>query len=253
MNPEDFEDETTDFGFERVATQDKTRKVNAVFESVSPHYDFMNDLMSAGLHRLWKRFAVSLCGVLQDKKVLDLACGTGDLASLMAPRIGEHGLLVAADINDAMLRRGRSRLEDEGWIKPLRYARLNAEALPFESQSFDCITMAFGLRNVTSKETALAEMYRVLAPGGRIVVLEFSRLRLAWLEHAYDWYSFQVLPQLGKWVASDADSYRYLAESIRTHPDQDRLKNMMADAGFCDVEYFNLSAGVVAVHRGFRW
>lgn len=240
----------THFGFERVATGDKQRRVRAVFDSVADRYDVMNDLMSMGLHRLWKRFAVTICGVRDGDSVLDLAGGTGDLASLMSSRIGDSGQIVLADINAAMLRQGRGRLEDEGVVHGVRFTQLNAETLPFADSSFDCVTIAFGLRNVTRKERALAEMYRVLRPGGRALVLEFSRLKMAAAQPLYDLYSFKVLPWLGRHVAGDPDSYRYLAESIRMHPGQEALADMMAEAGFEDCEWFNLTLGVVAVHRG---
>jgi len=242
----------THFGFERVATGDKQRRVGAVFDSVADRYDVMNDLMSMGLHRLWKRFTVTICGVRDGDSVLDLAGGTGDLATLMQPRVGGSGQIVLADINAAMLRRGRGRLEDAGVVGGVRFAQVNAEALPFADGSFDCVTIAFGLRNVTRKERALAEMYRVLRPGGQALVLEFSRLKLAAAQPLYDLYSFKVLPWLGRRVAGDPDSYRYLAESIRMHPGQEALADMMAEAGFEDCEWFNLTMGVVAVHRGRR-
>jgi demethylmenaquinone methyltransferase/2-methoxy-6-polyprenyl-1,4-benzoquinol methylase len=240
---------TTDFGFKRVAEEEKADKVAAVFDSVAARYDLMNDLMSGGLHRLWKRFLVTASGVQAGERVLDVAGGSGDLARLFAPRVGMAGLVALTDINEAMLRRGRDRLIDEGIVAPS--VRCDAERLPFASSSFDCVCVGFGLRNMTHKETALAEMRRVLRPGGRVLVLEFSHPR-KFLAPLYDAYSFQLLPRLGKLVANDAESYRYLAESIRVHPDQAQLKEIMEQAGFERVEYFNLTAGVVALHRGYR-
>jgi demethylmenaquinone methyltransferase/2-methoxy-6-polyprenyl-1,4-benzoquinol methylase len=237
----------THFGYEEVAPDEKTRRVRGVFESVAGKYDLMNDLMSAGLHRLWKRFAVRTSGVGAGGRVLDLAGGTADLSSLFADRVGPTGSVVFTDINAAMLREGRDRLLNEGRMLPT--VQCDAEALPFASASFDCVCIGFGLRNVTDKEQALTEMRRVLRPGGVALILEFSQV---WkpLRPAYDWYSFNVLPHLGKLVAGDADSYRYLAESIRVHPDQPTLKAMMEQAGFDRVDWFNLTAGVVALHRG---
>ena len=241
---------TTDFGFRKVAEDEKARKVAEVFDSVAGRYDLMNDLMSAGLHRLWKRFAVEQGMVRPGERVLDVAGGTGDLTRLFARRVGSSGTVVTTDINAQMLRRGRDRLIDEGLMIPA--AQCDAEKLPFADASFDCVCVAFGLRNMTHKDAALAEMTRVLRPGGRLLVLEFSRV---WqpLAPLYDTYSFQVLPRLGKLVTHDADSYRYLAESIRMHPDQETLKRMMERAGLERVEYFNLAAGVVALHRGIRF
>lgn len=237
----------THFGFEEVPAGDKVRRVRGVFDSVAANYDLMNDLMSAGLHRLWKRYTLQISGIREGARVLDLAGGTGDLARLFARRAGPSGLVVLTDINGAMLAQGRDKLLDEGIALPI--AQCNAEALPFASRTFDAVTIGFGLRNVTRKEVALAEMRRVLKPGGVVLILEFSRV-WAPLAPAYDWYSFNVLPRLGKLVARDEGSYRYLAESIRVHPDQAALKQMMQQAGFDDVEYHNLTAGVVAVHMG---
>ena len=239
--------ESTQFGFEEVSPDEKTRRVRGVFDSVASRYDLMNDLMSGGLHRLWKRFAIERSGVRAGARVLDLAGGTGDLARLFAARAGASGVVVHTDINGAMLAAGRDRLLDAGIVLPT--VQCNAEALPFAARAFDCVSIAFGLRNVTRKEQALAEMRRVLRPGGTALVLEFSRIA-APLAPAYDWYSFNVLPRLGKLVADDAASYRYLAESIRVHPDQEALKAMMVDAGFDAVDYHNLTAGVVALHVG---
>jgi len=243
---------TTHFGYQAVAEAEKAERVRGVFDSVVTRYDLMNDLMSLGIHRLWKRFAVQLTGVRAGQRVLDLASGTGDLAARLAGLVGPEGTVVMSDINAAMLSRGRDRMLDDGRAGNVRYAQLDAEALPFPDGSFDCVTIGFGLRNVTHKERALAEMHRVLRPGGRALVLEFSHPTTAPLKAAYDLYSFQVLPRLGRLVASDEASYRYLAESIRMHPDQQTLKAMMEAAGFerCDVH--NLTGGVVAVHRGFR-
>ena len=246
------EDKTTHFGYETVGESEKAERVRGVFDSVATRYDLMNDLMSFGVHRLWKRFAVQLTGARAGQRVLDLASGTGDLAARLAGLVGPRGLVVMTDINAAMLARGRDRMLDEGRAGNVRYAQLDAEALPFPDGCFDCVTIGFGLRNVTHKERALAEMHRVLRPGGRALVLEFSHPTAAPLRAAYDLYSFQVLPRLGRLVADDEASYRYLAESIRVHPDQQTLKGMMEAAGFerCDVH--NLTGGVVAVHRGFK-
>lgn len=241
---------TTDFGFQKVPDDEKSRRVAGVFDSVATRYDVMNDLMSGGLHRLWKRFAVESSGVRRGERVLDVASGTGDLARVFADRVGELGEVVMTDINSAMLRSGRDRLLDAGKLLPV--VQCDAERLPFGSERFDCVSIAFGLRNVTHKNVALAEMRRVLKPGGRLLVLEFSRV-WAPLKPAYDAYSFGVLPRLGKLVANDPDAYRYLAESIRMHPDQAALKTMMEQAGLERVEYFNLAAGVVALHRGYRF
>jgi len=241
-------DETkTHFGFEEVRESEKAKRVRGVFDSVASRYDVMNDLMSAGLHRWWKRYAVELAGVREGGRVLDLAGGTGDLARLFARRTGPSGLVVLTDINGAMLAEGRNKLLDAGCVLPV--VQCNAEALPFASRTFDAVSIAFGLRNVTRKELALGEMRRVLRPGGVALVLEFSRV-WAPLGPAYDWYSFNVLPKIGRLVANDEASYRYLAESIRVHPDQETLKRMMEQAGFDRVDYHNLTAGVVAVHVG---
>jgi demethylmenaquinone methyltransferase/2-methoxy-6-polyprenyl-1,4-benzoquinol methylase len=246
------DDGYTHFGFEQVPEADKQRRVGAVFDSVAGRYDLMNDLMSLGLHRLWKRFAVLLTSLREGHCALDLAGGTGDIARLLHERVGETGSVTLADINGAMLERGRARLLDEGHVQGMRYVQANAQALPFPDRSFDCVTIGFGLRNVTRKERALAEMYRVLRPGGQALVLEFSRVRVDALRPLYDLYSFKVLPWLGQRVAGDADSYRYLAESIRVHPPQEELAQLMLDAGFDECEWFNLALGAVAVHRGRR-
>jgi len=240
--------EQTHFGFEQVTPEEKTRRVRGVFDSVAGRYDLMNDLMSWGMHRAWKRFTIAASGVRAGARVLDVAGGTADLARLFAARVGPTGSVVLTDINGAMLAAGRDRMLNEGRLMPA--VQCDAEALPFPAASFDCVSIAFGLRNVTRKEVALAEMRRVLRPGGVALILEFSRV-WAPLKPAYDWYSFNVLPRLGQAVAHDADSYRYLAESIRVHPDQQELGTMMESAGFERVEWFNLSAGVVALHRGY--
>jgi len=239
--------EHTHFGYEDVTPEEKTRRVRGVFDSVAGKYDVMNDVMSGGLHRLWKRFVVDVAAVHSGQRVLDLAGGTGDLARLFAARVGPTGVVVHTDINGAMLAEGRDKLLDRGLALPT--AQCNAEALPFSDRTFDFVSIAFGLRNVTRKELALAEMRRVVRPGGAALVLEFSRVA-APLAPAYDWYSFNVLPRLGKWIANDDASYRYLAESIRVHPDQEGLKRMMEQAGFDRVEYHNLAAGIVALHIG---
>ena len=239
----------TDFGYERVAEDDKAKRVGKVFDSVADRYDVMNDLMSLGLHRLWKSFAVGVVRPRAGERILDIAAGSGDLARAMAKRVGPEGQVWVTDINRSMLERGRDRLLDAGVMAPA--VQCDGEKLPFADASFDAVTVGFGLRNMTHKDRALAEMRRVLRPGGRLVVLEFSRV---WkpLEPAYDLYSFKVLPWLGQRVAGDAEAYRYLAESIRMHPDQQTLAAMMGSAGLERVEVFNLAAGVVAVHRGYR-
>lgn len=241
---------STHFGFQNVAENEKQGKVREVFSSVAARYDVMNDLMSLGLHRLWKAFAIRLSGVHKGARVLDVAGGTADLSLAFAREVGERGEVWLTDINHAMLSRGRDRVLDHGHTLPV--AQCNAEKLPFPSNYFDCVTVAFGLRNMTHKDVALAEMTRVLRPGGRLLVLEFSRV---WkpLAPAYDLYSFKLLPWMGRQVANDADSYRYLAESIRMHPDQTTLQQMMEQAGLRKVDYFNLSAGVVALHRGYKF
>lgn len=239
----------THFGFETVAEEDKAKRVAGVFTSVASKYDIMNDLMSAGLHRVWKRFAVSVSGVRQGSRVLDVAGGSADLSRLFLDKVGETGQVVLTDINNAMLRVGRDRLLDEGIATPT--AQCDAEHLPFPDNYFDCVSIAFGLRNVTHKDAALREMARVLKPGGRVIVLEFSKVAKP-LEKAYDLYSFKILPKMGELIANDADSYRYLAESIRMHPGQEELKSMMEQAGLSRVEYFNMTGGVVAVHRGYK-
>ena len=239
----------THFGYSTVAEEAKAGRVRGVFDSVARRYDVMNDLMSMGLHRAWKAYTVAVARVRPGDVVLDVAGGTGDLARAFAGRVGPRGLVVLSDINEAMLQQGRDRLLDDGVIVPALLC--DGEKLPFADASFDLVSVAFGLRNLTHKEQALAEMARVLKPGGRLLVLEFSKVA-APLAKAYDWYSFNVLPRIGRWVAGDADSYRYLAESIRVHPDQETLKAMMKSAGFGHVDVHNMSAGVVALHVGIK-
>ncbi|MFA7387980.1 MAG: bifunctional demethylmenaquinone methyltransferase/2-methoxy-6-polyprenyl-1,4-benzoquinol methylase UbiE [Thiohalobacteraceae bacterium] len=246
-------DKTTHFGFQQVDWDDKARRVGAVFDSVANKYDVMNDVMSFGIHRLWKRYAIELSGVRKGQRVLDLAGGTGDLAARLSRLAGPTGEVVLADINASMLAEGRARLLDKGIAGNLRFVQANAERLPFPDNHFDCITIAFGLRNVTDKDAALRSMYRVLKPGGRLLVLEFSKPMLPGLGPLYDAYSFKLLPFMGKLIANDAESYRYLAESIRMHPDQDSLRAMMESAGFEDCSYHNLSGGIVALHRGYKY
>ncbi|MFM8391066.1 MAG: bifunctional demethylmenaquinone methyltransferase/2-methoxy-6-polyprenyl-1,4-benzoquinol methylase UbiE [Methylophilaceae bacterium] len=243
------EDKQTHFGFQTVKEQEKAKKVGEVFHSVAQQYDVMNDLMSLGMHRLWKRFAVQVSGVKTGDRVLDIAGGSGDLTRLFSKAVGTQGEVVLTDINASMLEVGRNRLLDEGIVVPA--LQCDAERLPFADASFDCVIVAFGLRNMTHKDLALAEMQRVLKVGGRLLVLEFSQV---WkpLQPVYDAYSFKLIPLIGKLVAKDADSYQYLAESIRMHPDQETLKQMMQSAGFAKVEYYNLAAGVVALHKGWK-
>ena len=240
----------TDFGYQRVSEDEKSGRVREVFDKVADRYDLMNDLMSLGLHRAWKAFAVAVARPRPGERVLDVAAGSGDLAQAIGKRVAPHGEVWVTDINHGMLARGRDRMLDRGRLAPA--VQCDAEKLPFAARYFDCVTVAFGLRNMTHKEKALAEMARVLKPGGRLIVLEFSKVA-APLAKAYDWYSFEVLPRLGARVAGDADAYRYLAESIRMHPDQATLAAMMERAGLSGVEVFNLAAGVVAVHRGVRF
>jgi demethylmenaquinone methyltransferase/2-methoxy-6-polyprenyl-1,4-benzoquinol methylase len=241
----------TDFGFEQVPWSEKARRVRGVFDSVAGNYDLMNDLMSAGTHRLWKRFTLSCTNLRPGQRALDVAGGTGDLSLGMLQQVGEQGLVVLTDINHEMLRRGRDRLINAGHVANSRVVQANAECLPFRPGYFDCVTIGFGLRNVTDKAAALRSMRSMLRPGGQLIVLEFSQLAVPALRPLYDAYSFRVLPALGKLVAGDADSYRYLAESIRKHPDQETLLGMMRDAGLENCSYQNLSGGVVAVHRGY--
>ncbi len=243
---------TTHFGFRDVPVAEKRRLVGQVFTSVARRYDLMNDLMSFGIHRLWKRHFVATSGIRKGDRVLDLAGGTGDIAALLKPVVGKEGEIVVGDINAAMLDVGRDRLTDRGIVAGIEWAQVDAEHLPFADASFDAVTMAFGLRNVTDKDQALADICRVLKPGGRALVLEFSKVRNPLFNRLYDFHSFQVLPRLGRLFAHDADSYQYLAESIRKHPDQQTLKGMMERAGFGHVEVRNLSDGIVAIHRGYK-
>lgn len=243
----------TDFGYQQVDLDDKQNLVNQVFSSVASKYDLMNDLMSFGIHRIWKKIAISHCGLAPGHKVLDLAGGTGDLSKEMAHQIGTNGLLLLADINASMLEAGKEKLTNLGILKPLHVLQLNAEQLSIADDSFDCITIGFGLRNVTDKKRALQEMYRVLQPGGRVVILEFSKPVSNHLAKAYDLYSFKVLPTLGKLVAKDQDSYQYLAESIRMHPNQQDLKTLMESVGFERCSYQNLTGGICAIHKGFKF
>ena len=246
------EQNSTHFGYKTVRTEDKAGMVRGVFDSVADKYDVMNDVMSMGIHRLWKRFAIELAGVRRGQKILDLASGTGDLADKFAGLVGPEGQVIMSDINAAMLGVGRDRMLDKGHAGNIGYVQINAEQLPVADNSLDLITIAFGLRNVTDKDAALASMYRALKPGGRALVLEFSKPTTKPLEKLYDLYSFSLLPKMGQLIANDAESYQYLAESIRMHPDQETLKGMMENAGFerCDVH--NLTGGIVAVHRGFK-
>jgi demethylmenaquinone methyltransferase/2-methoxy-6-polyprenyl-1,4-benzoquinol methylase len=245
--------DSTHFGFKTVRREEKVSLVANVFHSVAAKYDVMNDLMSLGIHRLWKRFTIDCSGVRPGQKVLDLAGGTGDLTALFSKRVGPTGQVVLADINASMLNVGKDKLRDLGLVNNISYVQANAEALPFADNTFDVITIAFGLRNVTDKDAALRSMFRVLKPGGRLLVLEFSKPTEAWLSKAYDVYSFKLLPAMGQLVANDRESYQYLAESIRMHPDQDTLKNMMQQAGFAEVSYHNLTGGIVALHRGYKF
>ncbi|HCG96383.1 MAG TPA: bifunctional demethylmenaquinone methyltransferase/2-methoxy-6-polyprenyl-1,4-benzoquinol methylase UbiE [Halieaceae bacterium] len=245
-------DDSTDFGYERVKTAEKAGRVREVFDSVAAQYDLMNDLMSGGLHRLWKRFTIELSAVRSGQTVLDIAGGTGDLAAKFSKLVGADGKVILADINAAMLSVGRDRLIDKGALSNIDVVQADAQFLPFEDNSIDCITIAFGLRNVTDKAKALRSMHRVLKPGGRLLVLEFSKPTSPLLSKVYDAYSFSALPAMGKLITDDADSYRYLAESIRKHPDQESLLEMVEDAGFVDCRYHNMTGGIVAVHRGIK-
>jgi len=247
------DDSTTHFGYQQVPKGEKAAKVAEVFHSVAAKYDLMNDLMSLGIHRIWKRYTIEMSGVRRGQRVLDIAGGTGDLTAKFSELVGPEGEVVLADINDSMLKVGRSRLADRGIIGNVTFTQANAECLPFPDNHFDAITIAFGLRNVTDKEKALASMFRVLKPGGRLLVLEFSKPVAPGLGPIYDQYSFKLLPFMGKLVANDPDSYKYLAESIRMHPDQETLKGMMEAVGFEKVDYHNLTGGIVALHRGFKF
>ncbi|WP_242112532.1 bifunctional demethylmenaquinone methyltransferase/2-methoxy-6-polyprenyl-1,4-benzoquinol methylase UbiE [Luteimonas aquatica] len=250
--PADKKPETTHFGYREVPVGEKQKLVGQVFSSVAGNYDLMNDLMSLGIHRVWKRYFVATAQVKRGDRVLDLAGGTGDIAALLKNRVGEAGELVLGDINGEMLRVGRDRMTDRGNVRGFEYVQCNAERLPFPDASFDLVTIAFGLRNVTDKAAALREMLRVLKTGGQARVLEFSEVKADWFRPIYDFHSFNVLPRLGKLFAQDADSYQYLAESIRKHPPQDALKAMMEEAGFARCGYKNLSAGIVAIHSGYK-
>jgi demethylmenaquinone methyltransferase/2-methoxy-6-polyprenyl-1,4-benzoquinol methylase len=243
---------TTHFGYREVERDAKAGLVASVFDSVAARYDVMNDLMSGGIHRIWKRFTIEVSGVRAGHSVLDIAGGTGDLAAKFSRVVGAEGQVVLADINAAMLQVGRDKLIDGGDFGNIDCVQADAQALPFPNDSFDCVSIAFGLRNVTDKDTALRSMYRVLKPGGRLLVLEFSKPDNELLSRAYDTYSFKVLPLLGRVVAGDADSYQYLAESIRMHPDQETLKDMMEDAGFAQCEFYNMTGGIVALHKGSK-
>jgi demethylmenaquinone methyltransferase/2-methoxy-6-polyprenyl-1,4-benzoquinol methylase len=241
----------TDFGFKTVPVEDKATLVGEVFTSVASKYDIMNDAMSAGLHRLWKRWAISRADIHQGQRVLDLAGGTGDLTAFIAKKVGDTGQVVLADINNAMIKVGRDRLINQGFASTIEYVNADAQHLPFEDNSFSRITIAFGLRNVTDKMAALKEMHRVLKPAGKVVILEFSK-PLSFLQKAYDAYSFHVIPKMGKLITGDEESYQYLIESIRMHPDQETLKQMMVEAGFARSDYENLTGGVVALHSGYK-
>lgn len=246
------EDNKTHFGFRSVDPTEKAGLVAGVFHSVAARYDLMNDLMSGGIHRVWKRFTIELSGVRRGQRVLDIAGGTGDLAAKFSRIVGDAGEVVLADINSSMLEVGREKLTDKGIVGNMRYVQANAECLPFPDNHFDCLTIAFGLRNVTDKDAALRSMYRVLKPGGRCLVLEFSKPTSEVISKLYDQYSFSVLPRMGQLVAGDSESYRYLAESIRMHPDQETLKGMMEEAGFVNTSYYNMTGGIVALHRGIK-
>jgi demethylmenaquinone methyltransferase/2-methoxy-6-polyprenyl-1,4-benzoquinol methylase len=245
-------DETTHFGYQTVPMANKAQRVAEVFHSVADKYDLMNDLMSVGIHRVWKRITIEMSAVRAGHKVLDIAGGTGDLAAKFAARVGPEGTVVLADINDSMLRVGRDRLLDRGIVENVRFAQADAQHLPFPDNSFDLVSIAFGLRNVTDKDLALRSMLRVLKPGGRLLILEFSKPQNPLIEKLYDGYSFNLLPKLGQLFARDENSYRYLAESIRMHPDQQTLQSMLDSAGFVNTDYHNMSAGIVALHRGIK-
>ncbi len=246
------DNKTTHFGFKKVPVEDKAAKVADVFDSVASKYDLMNDLMSLGIHRLWKRYAIDLSGVRAGQLVLDVAGGTGDLTAKFSKLVGEEGKVVLVDINESMLKIGRNKLINAGCSNQILCTLGDAQYLPFPENTFDCITIAFGLRNVTDKDMALRSMYRILKPGGRLLILEFSKPSNPLLKKAYDFYSFSLLPKIGGLVANDSQSYQYLAESIRMHPDQSTLKAMLKKANFVDVEYYNMTGGIVALHRGFK-
>lgn len=244
---------TTDFGYQEVPVEEKQSLVRQVFDSVAGQYDTMNDAMSLGMHRLWKRQALQFCQIKAHHRVLDIAAGTGDLSLLIAPRVQTQGQLVVSDINASMLNQAKMRLLDKGFVSNVRFAQANAEALPFPNAHFDRMIIGFGLRNVTHKDKALKSMYDALKPGGRLVVLEFSHPVSTTLSKIYDHYSFKVLPQLGEWIAHDRDSYQYLAESIRKHPNQDDLKQLILDAGFDSCRYYNILGGIVAIHQAIKY
>lgn len=245
-------DDTTHFGFRDVPKAEKQHRVREVFDSVADKYDLMNDVMSLGVHRVWKRFTVDLVAARKGEKILDLAGGSGDLSLMMARGVGDTGQVILSDINAEMLKQGRARTVDAGMVSRISFALINAEKLPFPDNTLDCITIGFGLRNVTDKDAALVSMYRALKPGGRLLVLEFSKMQVPGLAKLYDEYSFRLMPKMGKLIANDEDSYRYLAESIRMHPDQETLKGMMEEAGFERCQYYNLTGGIAAVHRGYK-
>jgi demethylmenaquinone methyltransferase/2-methoxy-6-polyprenyl-1,4-benzoquinol methylase len=246
------DNKTTHFGFKTVPIEEKATKVADVFHSVAAKYDLMNDLMSVGVHRLWKRYTIELSGVRAGQSVLDVAGGTGDLTAKFSKIVGKTGKIILVDINESMLRIGRDKLIDMGCSNQVLYTLADAQCLPFPDNTFDCITIAFGLRNVTDKDMALRSMNRILKPGGRLLVLEFSKPSNPVLKKFYDFYSFKLLPKIGDFIANDSDSYQYLAESIRMHPDQNTLQNMMAAANFVNTEYYNMTGGIVALHRGFK-
>ena len=252
-NSDHTERRTADFGYEEVPYEQKQERVRGVFDSVASKYDLMNDLMSGGIHRVWKHFTLARTALKKGDRALDVAGGTGDLSKGMSDQVGPEGQVILSDINASMLAEGRRRLIDKGYIDNVRFVQANAESLPFADDEFNCVTIGFGLRNVTDKEAALREMHRVLRPGGRLLVLEFSKPVLPGLNAIYDAYSFRILPKLGRWVAGDEDSYRYLAESIRKFPNQETLREMMLGAGFDEVSYHNLTGGIVALHIGFKF
>jgi demethylmenaquinone methyltransferase/2-methoxy-6-polyprenyl-1,4-benzoquinol methylase len=247
------QEQTTHFGYQTVNAEDKVEKVAEVFHSVAAKYDVMNDVMSFGIHRLWKRFTIDNSGVRAGHKILDLAGGTGDLTAKFSKIVGQQGQVILADINNSMLNVGRNKLRNNGIVGNVEYVQANAECLPFADNTFDIVTIAFGLRNVTNKDAALSSIYRVLKPGGRLLVLEFSKPETEALTKLYDFYSFSILPKMGELIAKDSESYQYLAESIRMHPDQETLKSMMETAGFEECSYHNLTGGIVALHKGFKF
>lgn len=248
-----MEKETTHFGYQQVPTEEKSTLVKGVFDSVASRYDVMNDLMSLGAHRLWKKFAIQCSGVRSGQKVLDVAGGTGDLTKAFAKKVGHTGFVFLTDINQSMLQIGRDRLINQGICQNVYTVQADAECLPFPDNYFDCISIAFGLRNVTNKAAALRSMYRIVKPGGRLLILEFSKPTSSLLSKVYDAYSFSLLPKMGKWVADDEKSYQYLAESIRMHPDQETLNTMLLEAGFSNAKFHNLSGGIVALHMGYKY